>query len=135
MTEEGGLDRRAFVSYFSAAGLSGTLFPGALWAYAQQEQRVTKPMIEDAEKVAGLEFTDGEREQMLRGLNQNVEHWEQLRAVPLPNSVVPAVQFDPQLPGVPYPTSQVAADPGPPPAVERPGRSRPSSSPPCTSHG
>jgi Asp-tRNA(Asn)/Glu-tRNA(Gln) amidotransferase A subunit family amidase len=122
MTEEGGLDRRAFVSYFSAAGLSGTLFPGALWAYAQQEQRVTKPMIEDAEKVAGLEFTDGEREQMLRGLNQNVEHWEQLRSVPLPNSVVPAVQFDPQLPGVPYPTSQVAADPGPPPAVERPGK-------------
>jgi len=121
MTEEGGLDRRAFVSYFSAAGLSGTLFPGALWAYAQQEQRVTKPMIENAEKVAGLEFTDEEREQMLRGLNQNVEHWEQLRAVPLPNSVVPAVQFDVQLPGVPYPTAQLEPDPGPPPAVERPG--------------
>jgi Asp-tRNA(Asn)/Glu-tRNA(Gln) amidotransferase A subunit family amidase len=122
MTEENGLDRRAFVGYFSAAGLSSTLFPGALWAYAQQEQRVTKQMIANAEKVAGLEFTEEEREEMLRGLEQNVEQWEQLRAVPLPNSVPPAVQFDAQLPGVPYPMAQVEPDPGPPPAVERPSK-------------
>ncbi|MBI4499710.1 MAG: hypothetical protein HY700_00980, partial [Gemmatimonadetes bacterium] len=53
---DGGLDRRAFVGYFSSLGLSGTLFPGVLWGQAQQPPRVTKEMIAQAEKVAGLQF-------------------------------------------------------------------------------
>jgi len=122
MSNESGLDRRAFVAYFSAAGLAGssTLLPGVLWAYAQQEQRVTKEMLAQAEKVVGLEFTEEEREEMLRGLNRNLENWEELRAVPLSNSVLPAIQFDPQLPGVTYPTADGDPDPGPPPSAERP---------------
>ena len=112
------LDRRSFMGWFSAAGLGSTLFPGVLWAYAQQ-QRITRDMIVDAEKVAGLEFTDEQREEMLRGLNQNLEQWEALREVPLANAVAPAVQFDPQLPGVPYPTGPSRVDPGPAPRVTR----------------
>ncbi len=115
-----GVDRRTFVAFFSATGLGGTLFPGVLWAQASQEPRVTKDMIADAEKVAGLSFSEEEREQMLRGLNQNVEQWEQLRTVPLTNAVAPAVQFDPQLPGVPYPTQRRTPNLGPAPRVERP---------------
>lgn len=79
----------------NATGLSGTLFPGALRACAHQQPRITV----EAEKAAGLEFTDEQRELMVRGPKRNLEQWEQLRQVPLPNAVPPAVQFDPQVPG------------------------------------
>ena len=59
------LDRRAFVAYFSSIGLGGTLLPGALYALAQQEPRVTKEMLKQAEQLAGLEFTEAERDRML----------------------------------------------------------------------
>ena len=101
-------DRRAFVNYFTGIGLGTTLLPGALWAQLQQQQedRITKEMIKDAEALAGLEFSDAEREAMVRGVNANARNYAQLRAVDIPNSVPPAVQFDPVLPGVKLPTER-----------------------------
>lgn len=101
------MDRRRFVEYFSAAGLGGTLLPGVLWAKAQEAGTVTKEILADAEQVAGLEFTDDEREMMLRGLNRNLQAYEALREYQIPNSVAPAVVFDPQLPGREYPTEDL----------------------------
>jgi Asp-tRNA(Asn)/Glu-tRNA(Gln) amidotransferase A subunit family amidase len=102
------LDRRAFVNYFTGIGLGTTLLPGALWAQLQQQQqdRITKEMIKEAEALAGLEFTDTEREAMVRGLNNNARSYAQLRTVALQNSVPPAVQFDPVLPGMKLPTER-----------------------------
>ena len=115
------LDRRSFISYFSAAGLSSTLLPGALWARAQEQGFVTTGMIAEAEKLAGLEFTDEEREEMVRGLDQNARAWAQLREVEIPNSVHPALIFDPVPPGMTLPSERRAAILGPAPRVERPG--------------
>jgi Asp-tRNA(Asn)/Glu-tRNA(Gln) amidotransferase A subunit family amidase len=91
------LTRRSFVAYFSGLGLSSTLLPGVLWARLQDEEepRITKEMLEDAERVAGVEFTDEERDLMLRGLNDNLESYERLREVELPNAVAPALYFNP----------------------------------------
>lgn len=99
----GRLDRRSFVAAFSAMGLGGTLLPGVLWAKSQEAGVVTREILMDAEKVAGLEFTDEERDMMLRGLDRNLEAYEALRAHPIPNGVSPAVHFDAQLPGRPLP--------------------------------
>jgi Asp-tRNA(Asn)/Glu-tRNA(Gln) amidotransferase A subunit family amidase len=95
------LERRRFVTYFAGTGVASTLFPGALWAIAQQQQqnRITKEMIQQAEQLAGLEFTDEERTAMVNGVNSNLRNFEALRAVDLPNSVPPAIQFDPVVPG------------------------------------
>lgn len=98
------LHRRAFLSYFGGIGLSGTLLPGVLWAQSREGQEVTLETLAAAEKVAGLEFTDEEREMMLRGLNQNLESYEALRTVSIPNEVSPALHFDPMLPGKEYPS-------------------------------
>lgn len=91
------LTRRSFLAYFSGLGLSSTLLPGVLWARLQDEEepRITKEMLQDAEQVAGLEFSDEERDLMLRGLNGNLESYERLREVELPNSVAPALYFNP----------------------------------------
>jgi hypothetical protein len=96
------LTRRRFLAYFSSVGLSSTLLPGVLWAKIQDEEepRITKDMLGDAEQVAGLEFTDEERDLMLEGLNSNLDDYERLRMVELSNEVPPALYFDPIPPGV-----------------------------------
>lgn len=110
--------RRAFLGYLGALA---ALAPAAARAQ-DQAPRVTVDMIAQAEKIAGLEFTPEEREAMVRGLDQNLRAWEALHEVELPNSVPPAVQFDPLLPGMTLPTERRPfrrSDPGP---VQRPAR-------------
>ncbi len=99
------VDRRRFVAYFGALGLSGTLFPGTLWALAQQ-QPITKETIQQAEDIADVHFTDAQREQMLDGLTSNVKAIELLHQTPLANSVEPATAFDAVLPWMSVPQSR-----------------------------
>ncbi len=89
------MDRRRFFSRCAALGVSGTAFPAALWALAEGDGRVTKEMLPHAAALAGLEFSDAERELMLEGLNENLESYENIRALAIPNEVYPALQFDP----------------------------------------
>jgi len=98
------LKRRDFLSYFSGIGLSGTLLPGVLWSQLQEEQEITTQNLAEAEKLAGLEFTEEEREAMVRGLNGYLRSFRQLREQPIPNEVPPALVFDPVLPGMLLPT-------------------------------
>ncbi len=73
--------RRLFITNFSAAGLGSTLLPGLLWARMQEQgaQRITAAMLKDALAIAGLEFTEQEQEQLVNGLNQNLERYENIR--------------------------------------------------------
>lgn len=97
------LDRRTFMAYFGTVGLSSTVFPQALWGIAREQETVTKEMVQQAERIAGLEFTDEERERIARSLQSNLRNYEQLRELNLANAVPPAVQFDPLLPGMVLP--------------------------------
>ncbi|HSG49268.1 MAG TPA: amidase [Longimicrobiales bacterium] len=117
-----GLDRRSFMAYFSALGLSGSLFPGILWA-RMQEASLTKEMVADAERLAGLTFTDHEREMMLEGLTANRRAYHRLREAPIPNDIPPAVRFDPQLPGTEPQVEDRPFRPSRPGPVARPGTS------------
>ncbi len=98
------LDRRKFMGYFSAVGLGGSLLPGVLWTRAQQQGELTKAVLADAEKLAGLSFSDDEREMMLRGLEANLKAYRALHERTIPNDVAPALLFDPMLPGRTYPS-------------------------------
>ena len=93
------VDRRGFMAYMSALGLGGTVFPGVLWAHKQARGEITSEIVADAGAVAGLDFTDAERDMMFADLNSNLEAYEALRQVQVPNHVTPAVQFDPALRG------------------------------------
>jgi len=105
VTAIGGLDRRAFMGFFSTTSLAGTLFPGVLWAHMQQrgprpEPVITTAMIAEAEKIAGLELTEEERDAMRRGLDRNNASYQELRALGIPNEVPPALLFEPAMTGV-----------------------------------
>jgi Asp-tRNA(Asn)/Glu-tRNA(Gln) amidotransferase A subunit family amidase len=105
------LTRRSFLAYFSGLGLSATVLPGVLWAKMQDDKvaRITKEILQDAEQIAGLEFTDRERELMVEGLNGHLKSYEKLREVRLDNSVAPALQFNPVAPGMSFEKKQRAA--------------------------
>jgi Asp-tRNA(Asn)/Glu-tRNA(Gln) amidotransferase A subunit family amidase len=119
MTES--VDRRAFVAYFSSIGLGTTLLPGVLWAQSQQDPgRVTKEMIADAEKIAGLTFTDAQREKMVRGVNSMSRNLDLIHGVKLANSVSPAIQFEPVLPGMTFPTARKPMRMSRPKGIKRP---------------
>ena len=96
------LTRRRFVAYFSGLGLSSTLLPGVLWTRVHQEEepRITKDMLDEAEQIAGLEFSDEERDLMLEDLNDQLSSYETLREVELPNGTPPALYFNPVPAGV-----------------------------------
>jgi hypothetical protein len=98
------LTRRRFFAYFSGIGITSTLFPKILWAKFQEQkvEKINKEILLHAEKIAGLEFTDEERDLMLEGLNDNLESYEKLRSISIDNSVPPAIQFNPILPGMTF---------------------------------
>jgi hypothetical protein len=99
------LDRRHFLTVCSAAGLAGTLLPGALYtlvAQAEQQgsesqkpQPITSEMLEAAAALAGVPLTAEQRAMMLDGLNQQRASYDAIRALHIPNSVAPAFVFDP----------------------------------------
>lgn len=98
------LNRRAFLAYFSKIGLTSTLLPGVLWAKLQEKKdlTITKEMVTEAEKLAGLAFTDEERELMLEDLQEYAESYEAIRKVDIGNEVMPALHFNPVLPGMQF---------------------------------
>jgi Asp-tRNA(Asn)/Glu-tRNA(Gln) amidotransferase A subunit family amidase len=101
-------DRRSFMGYFAGAGLTSTLFPGVLWAKLAAGADITVDTIASAEEVAGVHFDQAERELMLDGLKQQEQRIEALHKISLPNSVSPAIVFDPVPPGkkIPPPTNR-----------------------------
>jgi Asp-tRNA(Asn)/Glu-tRNA(Gln) amidotransferase A subunit family amidase len=92
-------DRRRFLAQCGAVGVGGTLFPGVLWAAAQEARQVTKAMIAQAEVLAGISLTDEQRESLVRGLNEYEQRYVELRRVDLPNAIAPPLYFDPVVPG------------------------------------
>jgi Asp-tRNA(Asn)/Glu-tRNA(Gln) amidotransferase A subunit family amidase len=83
------------MSYFAGIGLGSTLLPGVLWAKIAAGEDITAASIAAAEELAGLKFDDAERAMMLEGLKQQESRIEALHKIALPNSVSPAIVFDP----------------------------------------
>lgn len=118
-----GPSRRSFLTALGAAGASGGLFPGVLWARVAAGDEITVEVIAEAEKVAGLTFTDEQREMMLDGLRTNLTSYREVRSeVDLPNHVAPAILFDPDPPGTAPPTGSSRVDPSRPDRLPDPGR-------------
>src|SRR5262249_18539011 len=114
--------RRQFIGYFSSAGLATTLLPGVLWAKLQEEKapRVTSAMLEAALAVAGLEFSAEQREQMLNGVNQNLDRYAELRQIHLDPNLAPPLYYSPLVPGTRLDRAAKPFRPAAAPALRRP---------------
>ena len=91
----GAWPRREVLKVLAALGGASPVFLRALVALAAEKPQVTAEMIRQAEWVSGLTFTDDDRKLMLKGVGETLENYAKLRAVPLDNSVAPALWFEP----------------------------------------
>src|SRR5256885_16338370 len=66
--------RRRFMAHFAGIGLGTTLVPGILWARMQDAgaQTVSLAMVTDALKLAGLEFSEEDRNAMVATANRSL---------------------------------------------------------------
>ena len=114
--------RRGFISYFATIGLSSTLLPGVLWARLQDEKaaRITAAMLKEALAVAGLEFTDEQRQQILAGVNQNLTRYAELRQIHIDPNIAPPLYFSPIVPGTRLDRAAKPFRPSAPPPLRRP---------------
>ncbi|CAN5791856.1 amidase [soil metagenome] len=101
------VDRRRFMAYFSGVGLGSTLLPGVLWSQLAAGSELTRETIACAEEISGLTFTDEQRDLMLADLRDQRRQMDGVRAVPLPNSVPPALAFNPSVAGMRLPEGPV----------------------------
>lgn len=116
-------NRRLFLMYCSAAGLSYTLFPGLLWGRVQEagSGRVTLAMVREASRLAGLEFTESEQREMIGTLNRIRTHTDALHADPPGNDALSPLHFDPRVPGMPVvPPTRAGVTVSRPRGVSRP---------------
>lgn len=94
------LRRRNFLAWCGTAGVGATLLPGALWAQTLEGTKdITVEMIADASRLAGLEFTAEQCEQMLATLSANLAGMRQRDAIEIDQSVPPPLYFNPAVPG------------------------------------
>jgi len=111
--------RRRFLAAFAGS----SLLPGVLWARFQEsgETGVSERMLADAARVAGLDFTEEERRDMVATVNGNLANYEKTRAVELPFTLVPPLYFNPVVPGTSTPSARRPLRPSSATRVLRPG--------------
>lgn len=117
------LDRRRFLSACSGLGLTGTLFPGVLWAQAQAQKsvKITKEMIDNAAAIADVPIADEYKEMLLDNLNQQAQGYEAIYALHIPNSAGPCLIFDPVVEGVKFESETRPSRASKPSSVAAPG--------------
>ena len=109
------LDRRAFLSACTAAGVASPLLPGILYTLAAQAQEtgahrlaeITPEMIDRAAELAGVgPFPADQKQLMLEGLVQQRSDYAPIRAMHMTNDIPPAYVLY-----APPPASCAAASP------------------------
>jgi Asp-tRNA(Asn)/Glu-tRNA(Gln) amidotransferase A subunit family amidase len=110
--------RRRFLAVFAGS----SLLPGVLWARLQESGKteVSELMLADAARVAGVDFTDEERREMVATVNKNLANYEKTRAVALPFTVAPPLYFNPVVPGSEIVRAPRSRPPSTAPRVTRP---------------
>ncbi|MGI8836795.1 MAG: amidase [Pyrinomonadaceae bacterium] len=110
------LNRRSFVKLVPALGTAIVVAPHLqLGSLAQTPSptatplpspspspaplRVTKEMLQQAEKLIGIELTDAQEAMALQNVSANLDRYEALRKIDIPLDTEPATLFHPALPG------------------------------------
>lgn len=99
-------DRRRFFTGAVKAGSAAALFPLLLseMAIAAEAHAITKADIDAAAEVAGLSFSPEQEEMMLEDVQSRLKAYSAIHELNIPNSIAPALDFNPVLPGMTFET-------------------------------
>jgi Asp-tRNA(Asn)/Glu-tRNA(Gln) amidotransferase A subunit family amidase len=86
----------------------------------EEAYKISKDDISKAEIVAGLQFTNEERDLLFEGVNENLENYLKLRKLKIENHIPPALYFTPVLPGMKFANTQKPIKISPNPDLEIP---------------
>lgn len=118
--------RRRFLQAVPGALAAGVAAPAlGQQGPAAEPPRFTRETLRCAEQIVGLEFHENEEDMMLRSVSRNLESYETLRKIDLPQATEPAFVFHPYLPGKQPPPgpkvrpARLAVSPQPPVKVGR----------------
>jgi Asp-tRNA(Asn)/Glu-tRNA(Gln) amidotransferase A subunit family amidase len=87
--------RRQLLQTLAATGVGSVVFQRALAADVEQVTAVSPEMIQQAEWIAGITLTEGERKEVAKSLSQSLRDFRALREVAVPYDVHPALVFKP----------------------------------------
>lgn len=94
-------DRRAFLAFFATTGFGHSLLPGVLWAQIQPgTKKITLEMVRESARLAGLEWTDEECQDLVDSLSSLARHAEGIDKPTLTNAAPLPLHFDPNPAGV-----------------------------------
>ena len=102
------IDRRRFFTNAAKTGGAAALssiFLSEL-ALAAEANAITKADVAAAAEVAGLTFTPEQEEMMLEDLQSRLKAYAAIHELNIPNSVAPALDFNPVLPGMTFETTR-----------------------------
>jgi len=111
------VERRRFLATCTSMGFGATLLPGVLWALADGKTEITEGMIEQAAVLAGVPIPAEYRKTMLENLNDHAKSFAEIYKLHIPNSVAPALVFDPILTGTQFETEKEPLRISPAPAI------------------
>lgn len=97
-TEKSDLGRRKFLLALAALGAASTAAPDSL--AKQDEGGISTDTLKAAEKIAGIELTDKEREEILEGVVKNRAVYDALRKQHMDYFQFPSLTFNPVPPGM-----------------------------------
>lgn len=92
--------RREFVQFLSVLSAGGTIFGNAVLTLAQEGKKITKEMVIQAEEIAGVHFTDAQRDQLIPNLQNYLQNIQKVREMSIPPGVAPALYFIPDTDGL-----------------------------------
>lgn len=94
-TEKKDFNRRKFLEYFAALGISSAILPSCARRTFPEENELTVEMIKAAEKLMGITLTEKERKDILKGLNKNLKIYKLLREMKIDAEIPPSFVFNP----------------------------------------
>jgi Asp-tRNA(Asn)/Glu-tRNA(Gln) amidotransferase A subunit family amidase len=116
-------DRRAFLGYCAYAGLTSTLFPGAVLAQIRPgTATIDVTTIREAARLAGLAWTEAECQDVAESLSSLSASVERIGKDSLANHSPLPFHFDPRPPGTVTPRPAGDTRLPAPPRVRRPAR-------------
>ncbi|MEJ8757905.1 amidase [Pontibacter sp. H259] len=86
--------------------LAATCFVFGAFTYKVAEEKITVGMLQSAQKLMGLEFTNAELDSTTAELEDFRNGYERIRKVDLPNDVAPALTLNPIPVGFKWPTQK-----------------------------
>lgn len=102
------MNRRGFVTGALKAGAAASVFPLLLSeiANAAEINAISKADISAAAMLAGVSFSEAQQEMLLEDVQSRLKSYSSIHDLNIPNSVAPALDFNPVLPGMTFETAR-----------------------------